>query len=196
MRVDVEAAQVDLMSLSAHKAYGPKGVGALYIRREMPVRLVPILHGGGQEGGLRSGTLPTPLCVGFGAACSVLATELEADVAHMASLAQRLLVGLEARVPGIKLNGRAQPRHPGNLNLCFPDIDAHALLGALQPRVAASTGSACTSGTPEPSHVLRAIGLPTAEAESSVRFSVGRFTTADEIDAAVALIAAAHRRVS
>lgn len=182
--VDVAALGVDLISLSAHKAYGPKGIGALFVRRDLRIRPKPIIHGGGQEGGLRSGTLPTPLCVGFGEACRILAAERDTDSRRIRALRDRFLNGLLKSVPELRVNGDQLARHPGNLNLLFPSIDASLLLQNLHPKVAAAKGSACTSGQPESSHVLRAIGLSPNEANSSIRFSVGRFTTEDEIDKA------------
>jgi cysteine desulfurase len=182
--IDVVALGVDLMSLSAHKAYGPKGIGALFVRRGLRVRPKPIIHGGGQEGGLRSGTLPTPLCVGFGEACHILASERDGDVKRMRELHDRFLAELLKSVPGLKVNGDQVVRHPGNLNLLFPSIDATLLLQHLHPNVAASTGSACTSGQPESSHVLRAIGLSPEHANASIRFGIGRFTTEDDVDEA------------
>jgi cysteine desulfurase len=187
--LDVYCDGADLMSMSAHKAYGPKGLGALYIRRHLPVRPKPIIHGGGQEQGLRSGTLPTPLCVGFGEACRILAEERDAEIERIAALRSQLICKLQSAVPGLMLNGALAPRHSGSLNVRFPGVDAELLLQALQPNVAASTGSACTSGQPEPSHVLRAIGLSAPEAASSIRFSIGRFTTREEIDRAVGHVA-------
>jgi cysteine desulfurase len=180
--IDVATLSADLMSLSAHKAYGPKGIGALYVRRSLHPRPKPIIHGGGQEGGLRSGTLPTPLCVGFGEACRVLADERDGDAKRILMLRDRFLAELWKRVPGLTVNGDQTARHPGNLNLLFPSIDASLLLQHMHPNVAASTGSACTSGQPEPSHVLRAIGLSPEDANSSIRFSIGRFTTEDDVD--------------
>lgn len=189
--LDVDALGVDLMSLSAHKAYGPKGIGALYVRRELSTRPQPLIHGGGQENGLRSGTLPTPLCVGFGEACRVLAGERADEVRRLSVLREQLWDGLQRAVHGLVLNGPAGHRHPGNLNIRFRDLEAGLLLQRLQPALAASTGSACTSGAPEPSHVLRMIGLTSAEADGSVRFSIGRFTTAAEVDRAITLVAQA-----
>ena len=193
--IDVAALDVDLMSLSAHKAYGPKGMGALFVRRGLRVRPKPIIHGGGQEGGLRSGTLPTPLCVGFGEACRILASERDGDVQRMRVLHDRFLAELSKSVPGLKVNGDQASRHPGNLNLLFPSIDASLLLQHLHPNVAASTGSACTSGQPEPSHVLRAIGLSSEDANASIRFGFGRFTTQDEVDYAAAMVARAWESI-
>lgn len=186
--INVANLGVDLMSLSAHKAYGPKGIGALYVRRGLWIRPRPILHGGGQEAGLRSGTLPTPLCVGFGEACRILEDERDADVACIGKLRDRFLAKLLAALPSVEVNGTLFDRHPGNLNVRFPAIDASVLLQNLHPHVAASTGSACTSGQQEPSHVLRAIGLSPQDAGDCVRFSIGRFTTECDIDHAVAHI--------
>ena len=191
--IDVAMLGVDLMSLSAHKAYGPKGMGALFVRRGLRVRPKPIIHGGGQEGGLRSGTLPTPLCVGFGEACRILAIERDGDVQRMRVLHDRFLAELLKSVPGLKVNGDQASRHPGNLNLLFPSIDASLLLQHLHPNVAASTGSACTSGQPEPSHVLRAIGLSPEHANASTRFGIGRFTTEHDVDEAARHVSNACR---
>ena len=179
--IDVATLGVDLMSLSAHKAYGPKGMGALFVRRNLHVRPKPIIYGGGQEGGLRSGTLPTPLCVGFGEACRILAHERDGDMKRVRVLRDRFLNVLMNTLPELTVNGDQASRHPGNLNLLFRSIDASLLLQHLHPNVAASTGSACTSGQPEPSHVLRSIGLSPEEANASVRFSIGRFTTEDDV---------------
>jgi cysteine desulfurase len=188
LEIDVDKCNVDLMSLSAHKVYGPKGIGALYVRRDSLIRPRPIIHGGGQELGLRSGTLPTPLCVGFGEACRIVNMEGRSMNALLAGMRDYFLNGLLEAVPGLKINGSMAARHPGNINVRFPGVEAEIILNGLQPHVAASTGSACTSGQPEPSHVLRAIGLSNSEAESSIRFSLGRFTTFEEIDFATRLI--------
>lgn len=182
--IDVATLGIDLISLSAHKAYGPKGIGALFVRRNLHVRPKPIIHGGGQEGGLRSGTLPTPLCVGFGEACRILADERDGDVKRIRVLHDRFFAELLKTVPRLIMNGDQAARHPGNLNLLFPSIDASLLLQNLHPNVAASTGSACTSGQPELSHVLRAIGLSAEDANASIRFGIGRFTTEDDVDQA------------
>ena len=191
--MDVAALGADLMSLSAHKAYGPKGMGALFVRRNLHVRPKPIIHGGGQEGGMRSGTLPTPLCVGFGEACRILAEERENDAKRIGALQDRFLAMLLKTVPGLRVNGNRASRHPGNLNLLFPAIDASLLLQNLHPNVAASTGSACTSGQPEPSHVLRAIGLSPDDATASIRFSIGRFTTEYDVDQAAQHVGEAYQ---
>ncbi len=192
--LDVEAMQIDLLSISGHKVYGPKGVGALYIRRRRPrVRLSPLIDGGGQERGLRSGTLPTPLCVGLGRAAAIAAGEMTQEAGRLRQLRDRLHQGLARRVAGLRLNGDAERRLAGNLNLSFPGIEAPALIEAC-PSIAISTGSACTSATIEPSYVLRALGLDDAVANSAIRIGLGRFNTAAEVDFAVdALAAAAHR---
>jgi len=183
VRLDVEAMSIDLMSLSSHKMYGPKGVGALYVRRKPRVRLEPLFSGGGQERGIRSGTVPAFLAVGFGVACAIAAVEMEEEARRIKQLSSTLRDHL-LTVPGAFINGTEDERWPGNLNVCFPDIDAEALLSALEAKVAASTGSACTSASVEPSYVLSAIGLSTAMARSSIRFGIGRQTTSAEIAAA------------
>ena len=192
--LDVEAMQIDLMSLSGHKAYGPKGIGALYVRRRPRARLAPLIDGGGQERGLRSGTLPTPLCVGFGAASAIARREMAAEAEQIGALRDRLHRALSARLPGLRLNGHATRRLPGNLNLVFPGIDGAALMDELDG-IALASGSACTSAALEPSHVLRALGLADALIHGSLRISLGRFTTEAEIDAAAARIAEAVLRL-
>jgi cysteine desulfurase len=181
--MEANAAGVDLASFSAHKVGGPKGVGALFVAGSARDRVEPIQFGGGQEDGLRPGTVPTPLCVGFGAACLRL-PDAEA-VQRWRAVTARLHEGLATAVPGLVLNGAPSPRHPGNLSLTMPGIEADALVARLQPHVAVSRGSACTSGIPEPSHVLRAIGLDARAAEATVRFSTGVGTTDDEVDRAI-----------
>jgi cysteine desulfurase len=189
--LDVSALAVDLMSLSGHKLYGPKGVGALYLRRGL--RIAPLLTGGGQERGLRPGTLPTPLCVGFGAACALAQRELPTEATRLRNLRERLYEGLRQASPEIRLNGAAEPRLPNNLNLCLPGIDAEDLLAGL-PELALSTGAACASATQEPSPVLRALGLSDEDIQGSIRIGLGRTTTAAEAEFALDhLVAAAHR---
>jgi cysteine desulfurase len=188
LELDVDKFNVDLLSLSAHKVYGPKGIGALYVRRDSRIRPKPIIHGGGQEFGLRSGTLPTPLCVGFGEGCRIINFEKGTMNNSLSGMRDYFLQRLLEAVPGIKINGSMGSRHPGNLNVQFPGLEAETILNGLQPHVAASTGSACTSGQPESSHVLRAIGLSQKEAQSSIRFGIGRYTTIDEVDWAVSHI--------
>jgi cysteine desulfurase len=180
--IDVESMNIDLLSMSAHKVYGPKGVGALYVRGRNPrVRLAPQMHGGGHERGLRSGTLNVPGIVGLGAACALAAAEMASEQARIRVLREKLHRGILAGLEGVALNGHPQERLAGNLNLCFDFVEAEALLMAL-PGVALSSGSACTSATLEPSHVLRAIGLDDERAHSSVRFGLGRFNTEAEVD--------------
>ena len=180
---------LDLASFSAHKIYGPKGIGALYVKKGLEARIVPIIHGGGQEGGLRSGTQPTALCLGFGEAIRIMKQEGEAERSHIKTLRKHFYKCLSNHYPSIQLNGPPlEKRHAGNLNICFPGQDAKDILNRLQPLLAASTGSACTSGIPEPSHVLKAIGLTGEEAESSIRFSLGRFSTLEQVEQAANLI--------
>lgn len=178
--VDVGALDVDLLSISAHKFYGPKGVGALYRRRRNPVQLEAQIHGGGHERGLRSGTLATHQIVGMGKAAQLAMATLADESQRLCGLRRRLLAAI-ADMPGIRLNGHAQRRLPGALNISVADVDGEALLLSL-PEFALSTGSACTSASLEPSHVLRALGLPDALAHSSLRISLGRFSTAAEVD--------------
>jgi cysteine desulfurase len=180
--VDVHELQADLLSLSAHKLYGPKGVGALYVRRRNPhVRLEPILDGGGHERGLRSGTLPVPSVVGFGKACELAAGSMSEEAARCRALRGRLHEGLTANLPDVSLNGHPDERLPNNLNLSFAHVRGEALLMALRT-VAVSSGSACTSASVEPSYVLRAMGVPDDLAHGSLRFGLGRFNTAEEVE--------------
>ena len=180
--VDVETLQADLLSLSAHKLYGPKGVGALYVRRRNPhVRLEPILDGGGHERGMRSGTLPVPNVVGFGAACGLAAAALATEPPSIRALRDRLHEGLAENILELTLNGHPDERLPNNLNLSFSHVRGDALLMALKT-VAVSSGSACTSASVEPSYVLRAMGVADDLAHSSIRFGLGRFNTVEEID--------------
>lgn len=176
---DAQDVAADLVSVSSHKAGGPAGVGALIVARRVRQRLSPIIFGGGQEDGLRPGTLPVPLCVGFGAACVALPDAVE--VADWRERSEILAALLADAVPGLKRNGAAGASHPGNLSVTLPSGEAGAVIARLQPDVAVSTGSACTSGIPEPSHVLRAIGLDAEAADRTIRLSVGRHTTGDEI---------------
>lgn len=191
------ADQVDLLSLSGHKMYGPMGIGALYVRREIHKKIEPVIYGGGQQGNLRSGTLPLPLCVGMGEAANYCNGE-EATInrEHVRYLRDLFIEHLMQSHWVIQLNGPdLDTRHPGNANLRFEKFSAQDILGALQPRLAASTGSACTTGIPEASHVLRAIGLSNEQAEASVRFSLGRYTTESDVLNAVELITQALDRL-
>jgi cysteine desulfurase len=185
--VDVDALGADLLSMSAHKLYGPKGVGALYVRRREPrVRLVPLIHGGGHERGLRSGTLNVPGIIGFAKAVEIAVAGMAEEQARLRDLSERLWRGLE-QVGDVRRIGHPEQRLTNTLNVIFAGIDAKRLLMDV-PRVAMSLGAACTSVMPKPSHVLRAIGVDWRAAEGAVRLSLGRSTTAAEIDEAIALI--------
>lgn len=181
--IDVEKMGIDLLSFSGHKMYAPKGIGALYVRRKNPhVRLQPLLHGGGHEGGLRSGTLNVPGIVGLGQACKIAQQEMDADRRRIGALRDRLWKGLESRLGDIFLNGHPTERLYNNLHLSFAGVDAEGLLVSMADAVAVSSGSACSTGVPEPSYVLRAIGVPELLIHSSVRFGLGRFNTEEEVD--------------
>ncbi len=193
--LDVDAANIDLLSISGHKMYAPKGIGALYVRRRPRARITPLFDGGGQERGLRSGTLAPALCVGFGEAAAIAAAEMPEEAARLAALRTRFLAGLRARFPELRLNGDPEQRLPGNLNLSFPGVSALALMAAC-PALALSTGSACTSTEVEPSHVLRAIGLGDNLAGSTLRIGLGRLTSVGEVDFAVDALGVAARRLA
>lgn len=182
MRLDVDAMQIDLMSLTAHKVYGPKGIGALYVRRKQPrVQLAAQLHGGGHERGMRSGTLYTPQIVGFAKAVELGLAELESETRYISALRDRLWQQLQT-LDGVQLNGHPTRRLAGNLNISIAGVDGQALLLGLQPFVAVSSGSACTSAKIEPSHVLTALGKSPELAFASIRFGIGRFNTLEEMD--------------
>lgn len=191
--VDVQSMQVDLLSLTAHKNYGPKGIGALYVRRRPPLALRPMLYGGGQEQGLRSGTLATHQIVGMGMAFELGERSRAEDAARIEMLRERLWQGLSA-LGGVLLNGHPQQRVAGLLNVCFEGVEGESLRCELQD-VAVSSGSACASDSDSASYVLRALGRSDAQANSSLRFSLGRFTTQDDIDRAIASVGAAVRRL-
>jgi len=200
--VDVRQLGIDLMSFSAHKIYGPKGVGALYVRRTGgTVRLEPLIDGGGQESGLRSGTLNVPGIVGFAKALELCLAELPTEIPRLISLRQRLWDGLQREIPDVLLNGPTWPsldpslqplapltRLPANLNCAYPFVNGEALMISMKT-IAVSSGSACTSANPEPSHVLRALGLSEDLTRASLRFGLGRFNTIEEIDYAIASVA-------
>ncbi|MCS7183118.1 MAG: cysteine desulfurase [Thermoanaerobaculum sp.] len=186
--VSVQQLEVDLLSLSAHKFYGPKGVGLLYVRRQHPpLRLEPLLHGGGQEQGLRSGTLNVPGIVGMAKALELAVGLLAEETARLATLRDRLRQRLFAAYPGLVENGDPRRRVANTLNVSFPGLDSGALVASL-PRLAVSPASACASAKPKPSHVLLALGRSSAEANSALRFSLGRFTTEEEVEAAAAMV--------
>ena len=191
---DVERANADLVSLSAHKIYGPKGVGALYVRRKPRVRLTPMIDGGGHERGYRSGTLNVPGIVGFGAAAELARAEMPAEAERLLRLRERLRAGIQAGLDLVTLNGSLTHRLPGNLNLSFAYVEGEALMMAVKD-VAVSSGSACTSASLEPSYVLRAMGVSDDLAHSSIRFGLGRFTTEEEVEYAVRLFVEKVRRL-
>ncbi len=183
--LDVEAMNIDLMSISGHKIYGPKGIGALYVRRKPRVRLAAMIHGGGQERGFRSGTLPTPLCVGIGEACEIAMKEMDAEAKRLTKLRDRMLKGLNAKLTEIYVNGDLEHRIPGNLNISFAHVEGESLMMGIKG-LSVSSGSACTSASLEPSYVLRALGVEVEMAHTSLRIGLGRFTTEQEVDTAVA----------
>lgn len=185
--IDVDKLKIDLMSLSSHKIYGPKGIGALYVRRRPRVRLEPLFSGGGQERGLRSGTLSSFLCVGFGQACEIAQKEYDYDHEWIVYLSEKLRKGIEERIPEVTRNGDPEHNYPGCLNYSFAYVEGESLLMALK-NIAVSSGSACTSASLEPSYVLRALGVDDELAHSSVRFGIGRFTTEEEIDFVLELL--------
>jgi cysteine desulfurase len=192
--VDVNAMNVDLLSLSAHKMYGPKGVGALYVRRRPPVRLSPLFDGGGHERNMRSGTVAVPLAVGLGRASELCVAEMDDEARRLAALRDRLRNGLEAQIDEVTLNGHPALRLPGNLNMSFAYVEGEALLMSMKD-VAVSSGSACTSASPEPSYVLKAIGLSDDLAHASIRFGLGRFNTEEEVDYTIGCVAEAVGRL-
>lgn len=196
MRLQLTDLPVDFVSLSAHKAYGPKGIGALYIAPGCRPYLSRLLHGGGQERGLRAGTLPTALCVGFGAACEILTRLNGEEFRSVAALRNSLLQAITRLAPRVELVGSTTHRHPGNLSICLPVEDARDVIERLQWEIACSTGSACQSGSELPSHVLSAIGMSTTDARRVIRLGIGRFTTAAACNHAAAAIAAAVAEVS
>ncbi|MGY8993775.1 MAG: aminotransferase class V-fold PLP-dependent enzyme [Rhodospirillales bacterium] len=192
--IDVQAMNIDLMSISGHKVYGPMGIGALYVRRRPRVRILLEMDGGGQERGMRSGTLAPPLCVGFGEAARIADADMAEEGLRLTALRQRMLLGLMAKIDGLVLNGNAKHRLPGNLNITVPGVPSDALMAAV-PEVAFSAGSACTSAALDSSYVLRAIGLDDSAAAASIRIGLGRFTTEAEIDRAIDLLVGGVERL-
>ncbi len=188
----------DIITLSGHKMYGPKGIGVIFVTRDLQDRLEPLIYGGGQQNSLRSGTVPVPLCVGMGAAADLLTgEEIGAKRTELRRRRDSFVTRIRESGWPVSVNGPSGTlRHPGNANICFTGFSAHDILGALQPRLAASTGSACTSGIPEPSHVLHATGLKPDDAEASVRFSLGFQTTDEEVEEAVNLVIEILERLS
>jgi cysteine desulfurase len=182
--LDVNAMNIDLMSISGHKIYGPKGIGALYVRRKPRVRLDALIHGGGQERGMRSGTLATPLCVGLGEACAIAEKEMASEAERLKYLRDRMYKQFKERLPEVFLNGDLEQRIPGNLNLSFAYVEGEGLMMGIKD-LAVSSGSACTSASLEPSYVLRALGVEEELAHTSLRLGIGRFTTEQDVDYAV-----------
>ncbi len=193
--LDVQEIRADLLSLSGHKIYGPKGIGALYVRRRPRVRLAPLFSGGGQERGLRAGTLPAPLIVGLGEAARIAALEGSLDAGRIAGQRDRFWAALAAEVPGLIKHADLEHRVAGNLSLGFPGSVTALALMAAAPEICVSTGSACSSAEIEPSHVLRALGLPEALARATLRIGIGRFTSPADVDHAAAALARAWRQV-
>jgi cysteine desulfurase len=185
--LDVEEMNIDLMSISGHKIYGPRGVGALFVRRRPRVRLNPIIKGGGQERGFRSGTLPTPLVVGFGEAAHIAQQEMKSENERIHALSEKFYNAITKAIPEVYLNGDKEHRIPGNLNLSFAYVEGESMIMAIRD-LAVSSGSACTSASLEPSYVLRALGVTEDMAHTSIRFGFGRFTTEAEIDYAVSVV--------
>jgi len=192
--LDVNEMKIDLMSISGHKIYGPKGIGALYVRRRPRVRLVPLIHGGGQERGFRSGTLPAPLCVGLGAAAEIAQREMAQDTERVGKLRDRFYKRVTERLPEVYLNGDAKHRLASNLNLSFAYVEGEGLMMGIKD-LSVSSGSACTSASLEPSYVLRALGVDEELAHTSLRIGFGRFTTEDEVDYAADRIVEAVQRL-
>jgi len=182
--LDVDAMKIDLMSISGHKIYGPMGIGAMYVRRKPRVRIRPMINGGGQERGMRSGTLAPALCVGIGTACAIAEAEMSADNERIRFLSDRFYDRITGKLPEVFLNGDREQRYPGNLNLSFAYVEGESLMMGMRD-LAVSSGSACTSSSLEPSYVLRALGVEEELAHTSIRFGIGRFSTEGEIDFAV-----------
>ena len=192
--IDINEMNIDLLSISGHKIYGPKGIGALFVRRKPRVRLQAIINGGGQERGMRSGTLPTPLCVGIGEACEIAQKEMVDENIKLGALRDRLYQGIMQRLPDVFLNGDKDQRIPGNLNLSFAYVEGEGLMMGIK-ELSVSSGSACTSSSLEPSYVLRALGVEIELAHTSIRFGLGRFTTMDEVDQTVEKMVTAVERL-
>lgn len=193
--IDVAMLNVDLLSLSGHKIYGPKGIGVLYVSRHCPSPLAPVTIGGAQQQGLRAGTVPPFLCAGIGEACRIAGAEFARERAHSEALRDTFWSILSSRLPNIVINGDTVNRLPHNLNILFPGNDADSLLASVQSEIAASTGSACNAGLIEPSYVLLALGLSLEEANSSIRFGFGRFTSLDDVERAAILLADKASRI-
>ena len=187
MPIDVNEMNIDLLSISGHKIYGPKGVGALYVRRKPRVRMVPQMSGGGQEKGLRSGTLAPHLCVGLGEASRIAKLEMQSDLDYILKLNHKFHSALNANLSHLIVNGSEESRYDGNLNISFAGVEGESLIMAIK-EMAVSSGSACTSASLEPSYVLRAIGVEEDLAHTSLRIGFGRYTTEEEVDYAIELL--------
>jgi cysteine desulfurase len=192
--IDVKTANLDLVSLTAHKYYGPKGCGALYVRQHPNVRVAPLIDGGGHEHAMRSGTLNVAGIVGFGKACEIARAEMAEESSRIAGLRNRLRDRLLAELDEVIINGHMELRLPGNLNMSFLHVDGESLMGAISD-IAVSSSSACSSGTPQPSYVLKALGLSDAAANVAIRFGVGRFNTEAEIDYAATCVIEAVKKL-
>ena len=188
MQVDVDQLGVDLLSMSGHKVYGPNGIGALFVRARPGLKMEPLTTGGAQERGLRPGTVPAPLAVGFGAACRIATQEWRSDCTRIRHLTEWLLTCLCTTCPGLRIFGPRRERIPGSLNVGFPGLSAEEVIACVSDRIAISTGSACSSATAEPSRVLLALGLDPEVAASGVRISLGRFTTEDDVREACSVL--------
>jgi len=185
IKIDVVDMNIDLLSLSGHKIYGPKGIGALYIRKKTPkINLEPIIVGGGQEHNYRSGTMPTPLIIGFGKACEICLSEMKSDNKKITKLTNKLTTEILKSYPETKLNGSLKQRIPGNINFSFPFLNGSSIIRRM-PKIAISSGSACNSSKASPSHVLSQIGLNKLDANSSIRLGIGRFNNQNDIDIAI-----------
>lgn len=187
---------VDFMSISGHKLYAPKGIGCLFVKRRIPpLRLTPLIHGGGHERGFRSGTLNVPGIVALGKAAEICRETMAEESAHIAQLRDSLLEQLQSQIPGLRINGTMESRLAGNLNISISDVEGHLLLPALRDSISVSSGSACTSASPKPSHVLAAMGVPDALAQASLRFGIGRYNTAEEIAFATITLTAVVKKL-
>lgn len=196
LAIDLSKLDIDLLSLSAHKLYGPKGIGALYVRSGSPrVRLEPLFEGGGHERRMRSGTLPVHQIVGLGAACEICQTVMKVEATSIAEMRDRLKEGLQSEINDIRFNGHATNRLPGNLHVSIPGVNSDALMMNVRESLAISSGSACTTLSPEPSHVLLAMGIETSLISSSLRFGIGRFNCMEEIETVVELVGGTTKKL-
>ena len=196
IRIDIKDMKIDLLSISSHKIYGPKGVGALYIKNKKPkINLNPCIVGGGQEHNLRSGTLPTPLIVGFGKACEIAQSKMDIENTKIKKMSSKLINNILSKYPETKLNGSKTNRIPGNINLSFPFLRGMSIINSM-PQIAISSGSACTSSSPSPSYVLKELGMSKLDSNTSIRIGIGRFNTNKDIEiASEAIINAIRKKI-